>query len=46
MGERRGRGKLRHMNRGLMGMDNEVRIECGVWGVGKGRPMGKKVRQL
>ena len=28
-GERRGRGKSRNMNRGLMGTDNSVGIDCG-----------------
>ena len=44
VGERRGKGKQKNTNRGLMGMDN-VRINCGsggkVWGA-----MGKKVEQL
>ena len=30
-GGRRGRGKKRNMNRGLMGMDNDG-IDCGSWG--------------
>ena len=39
MGERRGRGKSRNMNRGLMGRDNGVGIDCekGVWGRGEQR---------
>ena len=39
MGERRGRGKTRNMNRRLMGMDNGVGIHCGSrergWGKGE-----------
>ena len=33
MGERRGRGKQKNMNRGLMGTDNEG-IDCGGGGTG------------
>ena len=46
MGERRGRGKSRNMNRGLMGTDNSVGIDCGSSGGGQGRATGKNVGQL
>ena len=36
MEERRGRDKSRNMNRGLMGRDNGVGIDCG----GQGRVLG------
>ena len=48
MGEKKGRGKQRNMNRGLMGTDNGG-TDCGNGGSGgerAGRPMGKKAGQL
>ena len=41
MGERRGRGKQRNMNRGLMGTDNGG-IDCGSRGYGVGESNGEK----
>ena len=46
-GERRERGKSRHMDKGLKGTDNGVGIDCGSRvGTGQGRETGKKVGQL
>ena len=33
--ERRGRGKSSNMNRGFMGTDNGVGIDCGSWRGGR-----------
>ena len=41
-GERRGRGKPRNMNRGLMGKDGRRGLTMGVGSVGQGRAMGKR----
>ena len=38
-GECRKRGESRNMYKGLMGMDNGVRMDC--WGDGDRRAMGK-----
>ena len=42
--KKRGRGKSRNMNRGLMGMDNGVGINCGSrWGSWAAESSGEKV---
>ena len=42
MGERRGRGKTRNMNRRLMGTDNRVGIDCEGKEGGAGETKGAK----
>ena len=45
MGERRGRGKSRNMNKGLIGMEYGG-LTVGVGRTGQGRATGKKMEQL
>ena len=41
-GGKKGKGKQRHMNRGLMGTDNREGLTVGVGGWGRGEQWGKR----